>query len=606
MNSLPDPSFFLQLSESFIKAARLDTSGEKPRLTAMREISSAQLASQPNPIVQIAGEGCDLPVPVAVTLSLGETVYHAQSFDQIGFSTLTEFIGQQNPTQLYQYELGVFQRANGMPAPTASPAPLELVFCGFNSNALPELSDAFPNLDAEAISITLAPLDQFRFLRSQCKDDEQILLVNIGNDRTHLFLIGNEGVVGIKSIDLGHHALYEVMAEVLHLHYIGSAIKLFTRSGFDSSELAPKLGTLFGTAIQSLLAAEDWSPSSVQIGGLLHAQLWFQEAILSVLGLKAFQIDHSLLPFDIDDSLSNLSSLDTEILAKVFASLTLEEDFSWHNDYLNSLNKSNTIPRREPGGSNPPFPTAHPDRLPPPTPVEVPESVPPEPEPISAYAPPQAPVAAPLENPAPPPQAIHPSPPAHKDPLGPRKVEAIPDHVLSDIEEYEGEFEDLDDYGGGRGRLVIKAGLLAFSLLIIGVMITVVFFPKASEKYLGIRPPHIDFDESDPDPISAMRNGGDSSAYAAPVDVTSGLQDLRLERKNVSFGGLYLPTNPNGATVIVGDLSPKISPIKLPNVEPGTYDVVISKEGYETLTMRVTIEPKEVKKIDTVYLKRLR
>ena len=81
---------------------------------------------------------------------------------------------------------------------------------------------------------------------------------------------------------------------------------------------------------------------------------------------------------------------------------------------------------------------------------------------------------------------------------------------------------------------------------------------------------------------------------------------MRLERRNVAFGGLYLPTNPNGATVIVGDLSPKISPIKLPNVEPGTYDVVISKEGYETIAMRVTIEPKEVKKIGTVYLKRLR
>jgi hypothetical protein len=183
--------------------------------------------------------------------------------------------------------------------------------------------------------------------------------------------------------------------------------------------------------------------------------------------------------------------------------------------------------------------------------------------------------------------------------------------VLSDIEEYEGEFEGLDDYGGGRGRLVIKAGLLAFSLLIIGVMITVVFFPKASEKYLGIRPPHIDFDELDPDPDSAMRNEGNSMEYAPSVEVSeanvaSGLQDLRLERRNVAFGGLYLPTNPNGATVVVGNLSPKISPIKLPNVEPGTYDVVISKEGYETLTMRVTIEPKEVKKIDPVYLKRLR
>ena len=51
-------------------------------------------------------------------------------------------------------------------------------------------------------------------------------------------------------------------------------------------------------------------------------------------------------------------------------------------------------------------------------------------------------------------------------------------------------------------------------------------------------------------------------------------------------------------------MSPKLSPIKLPNVAPGIYEVVISKDGYETVTMTVTIDPKDVKKIDTVILKR--
>ena len=610
MKNLPDPSFYLQLSESFIKSARLDSSGDRPCLTALQEISSAELASQPNPIVQIAGEDPALPIPVATTLSLGETVYHSHAFDQIGFSTLTEFIAQKGDGNLHQYELGVFQRSNGLPAPTASPTPLEVVFCGFHSGAIPELSDAFPNLDVEATSITSATLDLFRFLKSQCQSDKQVLLVEIGNEKSHLFLISENGLEDIHTINIGHTALYEAIAEVLHLHYIGSAVKLFTRSGFDSSELAPKLGALFGNAIKSALESEGWKPDQVLVSGLLHAQSWFQDAILKVLELDVFQVDRGQLPFDIDSSVKQLSSLDSEILAKVFTSLTSDEDFSWNNDYLGSLSKSNTIPRRDSHGSNPPFPTAHPDRLPPAAPVSVPPQPEPEPEPVpvSPCAPSPDPIPAPEANYSSDEQKAQVETPS--SPISPQEVGSIPEHLLNDIEDYEGEFEDFDDYGGGRTQFWIKTALFCFSIILVSLMVMIVFFPKATEQYLGFRPPHLKANEPDPDPYTGEVEVSNSSAFVSPVEVTettvaSGIQDLREEREQVSFGGLYLPTNPNGATVVVGDMEPGLSPIKLPNIEPGTYDVVISKDGYETHTLTVTIEPKEVKRVDTVVLRLL-
>ena len=612
MKNLPDPSFYLQLSESFIKSARLESSGDRPCLTALREISSAELASQPNPIVQIAGEDPALPIPVATTLSLGETVYHSHAFEQIGFSTLTEYIAQKGDADLHKFELGVFQRSNGLPAPTASPTPLELVFCGFNSGAIPELSDAFPNLDVEATSITLATLDLFRFLKSQCKNDKQVLLFEIGNDKSHLFLISEQGLEDIHTIHIGHTALYAAIAEVLHLHYIGSAVKLFTRSGFDSSELAPKLGALFGNAIRSALDSNGWKPDQVLISGLLHAQGWFQEAILKVLEMEAFQVDRSHLPFDIDDAIKNLNSLDSEILAKIYTSLTSDEDFSWSNDYLGSLRKSNSIPRRDSNGSNPPFPTAHPDRVSPASPVSAshqPESDPePEPVPISPYAPSQNSTPEPKDAcPSSETEASFAPAPSRSES---RKVESIPEHLLNDIEDYEGEFEDLDDYGGGRTQFWIKTTLFCVSIIIVFLMVMIVFFPHSTERYLGFRPPHLKFSEPDPDPYTGDSDLNSSSAFVTPVEVTettvaSGIQHLREGREQVSFGGLYLPTNPNGATVVVGDMEPGLSPIKLPNIEPGTYDVVISKDGYETHTLTVTIKPKEVMRVDTVVLRPL-
>ena len=611
MNSLPDPTYFLQLSETFIKTARLDGGEEKPRLNSLREISAAELATQPNPILQIAREGQAPPIPVATTLSLGETTFHSEHFDQIGFSTLTEFIGESGSENLGGYELGVFERSSGMPAPTASVDSLELIFCGFNSKAIPELSDAFPNLDAEATSITLSSLDQIRFIKSQCKDGEQILLIDIANEKTFLFLIGADGLAGIHSVDIGRQRLYETMAEVLHLHYIGSAIKLFTRSGFDSSEIAPTLGDRFGNAIQSVLADAHWEPARVHVAGLVHAQAWFQLAILQRVGSPAFVVDQNRLPFDVDASCGEISSMDTEILAKVYSSLKSDEDPSWSIDYLGCLSKSNTIPRREPNTSNPPFPTAHPERVfaavspETPEPEEL-ESPPEEPAPVPEETSPYAPPAQ--EDP---PDAI----PAAAQPVSEEKreaspeIEAIPEHLLSDIEEYEGEFEDVDDYGGGTGRLVLKLVLFVLSVAIIVVLVTVVFFPKASEKYLGIRPPHVDFEDRNPqnlrDVLRENENRDASPAELSDTEVALGVQDLRDERQEAAFGGLYLPTNPSGATVIIGDMQPQLSPIKLPNVEPGTYDITIMKDGYETQTLTVTIAPKQVLKTDTIVLDRL-
>lgn len=607
MNSLPDPSFVLHLSESFVKVAKV-VGGKQPRLVSKREISSAELATQRNPIIQIAGVEASTPVQAAVTLSLGESTYRTHLFKQIGFSTLNDFIHNPNTEGLHGFELGVFDKSNGLPAPTACPTPMELVFCGFNSRAIPDLSDAFPNLDVAPVSITLAVLDQFRLLKSQCKEGESVLLVEIGNERMHLFLVDVNGLAGLWSVNTGRQHLYEAMAEVLHLHYIGSAIKLFTRSGFDSSELAPKLGNLFGQVIVNAIKETGWTPSSIYISGLLDAQSWFSDAVLKVVPIDAFKLDYNRLPFGVDDSDGKILASDLELIAKVYTSLTSDKDYAWQNDYLECLDKSQSIPRRKVAGSNPPFPTAHPEAVS--ESFAIPRNVPDESErAVVSYADEEEVATPPEERSAESGEVSGSSKPTA--PTGGKGVAAIPAHLLNDIEEYEGEFEDSDDYGGGLGISFLKISLLILSVAIVSVLVIVVFFPKVSEKYLGIRPPHTNFDDRDANrtnnPYGA--SAGSSESYrgteATESDVASGLENLRNERATASFGGLFLPTNPSGATVVIGDLEPMISPVKLPNLVPGTYEVSVSKNGYETKTITVVIKPKEVLKPETVNLARL-
>ena len=398
------------------------------------------------------------------------------------------------------------------------------------------------------------------------------------------------------------------MAEVLHLHYIGSAIKLFTRSGFDSSEIAPRLGELFGSAIQATLAANNWTPSRAHLTGLMHAQSWFQTAIFKNLGIEPFSVNQAVLPFEIDSSVGELSSMDTEILAKVFTRLTSDQDHTWSIDYIGSLGKSKTIPRREITSSIPPFPTAHPNRIPEPVAASAePQPAPVERQPVVEDPIPYAPRSASTEAQAG--QTFTEEPGLEELPEDPKAIEAIPAHILSDIEEYEGEFEDVDDYGGGTGRMIIKIAMLVLSIAVVTVIVTVVFFPKTSEKYLGIRPPHIDFEDRNPNLANTGPMGNDS-AFSSGVELTEtdvalGVQDLRDKREDKAFGGLFLPTNPSGATVIIGDMNPQLSPIKLPNVEPGTYQITISKDGYKSQSLTVTIAPKQVLRTETVNLERL-
>ena len=340
-----------------------------------------------------------------------------------------------------------------------------------------------------------------------------------------------------------------------------------------------------------------WAPSCVHLSGLTSIQDWFLEAVLADLELNPFEIDQSLLPFEVDESVGEVRSSDLEIFAKIYTSLTSDEDFSWQNDYLSCLNKSEAIPRRPQTGSNPPFPTAHPDRIS--QVVAVPTAK------VVSQEEPSMPDAQPEYSPYAPPPDPGESQPLPVEPQKQKEPDAIPAHLMRDVEEYEGEFEENDDFNESKGRLAFKLGIVVFSIILAFVLVIVVFYPEVSEKYLGLSPPKNNFDStlaSRGSATSADSNDLTSSIEPSDSDVATGIEKLRTERANSSFGGLFLPTIPTGATVVIGDMEPLTSPVKLPNLRPGVYGVSVSKKGFETKIIIVTTEPKQVLKTDPVYL----
>ncbi|MBK9989482.1 MAG: TonB family protein [Verrucomicrobia bacterium] len=69
-------------------------------------------------------------------------------------------------------------------------------------------------------------------------------------------------------------------------------------------------------------------------------------------------------------------------------------------------------------------------------------------------------------------------------------------------------------------------------------------------------------------------------------------------------GQLDVTTDPVGATITVGELAPKTSPVSMKDLRLGTYTVTISMAGYDTEKRDIEIKEKETTDLGTIVLKR--
>ena len=83
-------------------------------------------------------------------------------------------------------------------------------------------------------------------------------------------------------------------------------------------------------------------------------------------------------------------------------------------------------------------------------------------------------------------------------------------------------------------------------------------------------------------------------------------QQQEAARKSLLFGrgSLTVATEPTGATVTVGELGPKSSPVSMQDLRLGTYAVTIVLQGYDTEHRDIEIKEKENTDLGTITLKR--
>ncbi len=81
--------------------------------------------------------------------------------------------------------------------------------------------------------------------------------------------------------------------------------------------------------------------------------------------------------------------------------------------------------------------------------------------------------------------------------------------------------------------------------------------------------------------------------------------DANIERLQKARGGLQIVTEPAGATVAIGELAPRPSPINEPSLRLGNYSIKITMPGYETEERDVEIKENQVTTLPAIKLRRV-
>ncbi len=174
-------------------------------------------------------------------------------------------------------------------------------------NGEPWLLDATPKSSADE---TIARLKEWSFELLRCESavlsltgavatalqtaqaGSPVLLCDISETRTDLYLITAKGVTGFSSASVGFDTLAGSTQEALGLKFRGSAARLLFNESYDFSDSAAKIVEPLVNGIkQSLPALGAVAPASVLCSGILAKQGWIAQNIASALSLKAFTPD---------------------------------------------------------------------------------------------------------------------------------------------------------------------------------------------------------------------------------------------------------------------------------------------------------------------------
>jgi len=446
------------------------------------------------------------------------------------------------------------------------------------------------------------------------------LLIEIGEFGSQAVLIGQEGVLATRAINLNLDGIAEAVQSGLNLKFRGSAAKLFLNPDCDFTDSASKIAARLASTLKAELApllAGQVAPATLCCAGLPALQRWLEIHLASALGLASFTPDIKAWGSSIGLTFAN-PAMEAAISPSWFNFLhfinsqTLESPGAvpWQADWL----RIDTTLAKEPETISPPVPKV---AAPPPRPVTavpaatVKASVQPAPAPPAKAAPPASPAKG--KTAAPPSSSKK---PVATQPKTAEAAKAIPAAAPSKAPVSSVQYSTKSgtaatapavqkkSEGKNKAALLVLAGVLILALPGGG------YFYFHSQQQEAAR---IALEQKAEQRIKA----GEERARLAELKAREAAEERRKyeaetnkklalaesarkkaeeeARTQAEFrlanarGTLVITTEPAGATVTVGNLPPKTSPATFNYIKIGKYPVTVALAHHEERKLELEI-----------------
>ena len=667
MSATDSLAYFIELGETNLIIARTNLSQRPRAVEELREVWLGDAAAVDAVLGELKPAGTNGKAVLLLRLKPRASFYSTQAQAQKvkTASGVEDFLKESLGADALPANWAWCSARDGRPPENGAPWLIDATPSTATQEALEKLKGwSFELLRCESAPLSLAGALATAARTSQT--GVPILFCDVAEMRTQLYLITAQGISAHTTIPTGFDALAEATQGALGLKFRGSAARLLFNETYDFNEAASKIVEPLVNAIRGALPTLGGvAPSSIVCGGILAKQSWISQTLATAVGLKPFTPDTAAWAGAHGIALAGNVKPDAVaptwlgVLSSVAAYESRNPGAAtpWHPllsgtpvaaaPFVPAIAPEPAPAAKPAAVVTPPAPKAPEAQKPAeaaakPSVVITPPAKAPEPAkpvaptPAKGTPPPAAAAAVakpadpktsakpPETKPAPSPaKAVTPPPaktPAKPEPAKPSPAPAPASKPAPAPAPAATRPATPAPFPKKKSNMPVIIAVVA--LIVIGA---IAFFVISGNKQKAAEQARIAEVEKRAAEEAAARRKAEEQAKIAEETRQKELEAARQreiaaeearrrqseeERKSTTErlinarGGLTIATDPVGASVAVGELAPRPSPVTLKDLRLGKYSVTISQNGYDSEQREVEIRENEVANLGTVKLRR--
>ncbi|HUJ42933.1 MAG TPA: TonB family protein [Opitutaceae bacterium] len=302
MSTSQEKGYFLELNEYFLLAARTSSLAGPPVIEDLREAPLDSKAAVSHALNSAFPETKKAAARAVCALRPRQRFFHlagdSETRQYSDPTALRAFINHSPQAASAANELVALQTSSGVPLNGSGKVEGRWIFEGSPHDSLASMQATVRGWKLVPFRLeaaTLALLGAIHAEQQVNKASGPLLLWEIGETSSDLFLVSAKGLMAAKRLALGFSQIADAVQSELNLKSKESAAKVFFNEFYDFSELGAKITARISTAllpeITEFLPAGIRASVTLLCAGLPSKQAWFNEHLARSLGLASWQPD---------------------------------------------------------------------------------------------------------------------------------------------------------------------------------------------------------------------------------------------------------------------------------------------------------------------------